>query len=242
MVLIPLCNFFIHGSRYLSKRERNSIIVTLKNVRARIDVDSIFFSQENGIANLSTRVSQTSLSHYRCVSFKGEGCSDLLRLITILHVGCVRSRCSTQSTQNRRCFRENNLSLSDSQQWVFTLTIVGRPLARTLRPSAARPRLPILFFSPQLHPPNAPSITGNGSSSVFIRACIHVGPYTKPAIDIYVYRIYSPSGIYSSNSKSIFPSGRKGSVVKTGRTLRPFCPASRFYINLGNIIKCKNKR
>jgi len=102
-------------------------------------------------------------------------------------------------------------SLSDSQQWVFTLTIVGLPLARTLRPSAARPRLPILFFFfTATPPPNAPSIPGNGSSSVFIRACIHAGPYTKPAIDIYVYRIYSPSGIYSSNStsRSFLPEGR----------------------------------
>lgn len=83
------------------------------------------------------------------------------------------------------------------------------------------------FFFTATPPPNAPSITGNGSSSVFIRACIHAGPYTKAGDRyIYVYRIYSPSGIYSSNSKSIFPSGRKG--FESGPTLRALFPSPAF--------------
>lgn len=103
-------------------------------------------------------------------------------------------------------------SLSDSQQWVFTLTIVGLPLARTLRPSAARPRLPILFFSPQLHPQTLHQSPVMAAPR-FLSARVYTSAHTRSrrSIYIHVYRIYSLSGIYSSNSKSIFPSGRKGS-------------------------------
>jgi len=68
--------------------------------------------------------------------------------------------------------RSGKQSLSDSQQWVFTL-MVGY---RSPIPSAAWPK-PLLFFCSVTPPPTLHQSPGNGSPSVFIRAYMRDSPH-----------------------------------------------------------------
>lgn len=148
----------------------------------------------------------------RPMSLRGEG-ADLLTIV-ILHISRadrVRSRCSTKVRRISNAFGKQ--SLSDNQQWIFTLTTMGLPFARTLRPSAARPKLPTLFFFFFFRRNSTPKRSINHpvmAAPRFLSAHVYMPAHTRSRRSIYIYIEFIPyrEFILRIPSRSFLPERR----------------------------------
>lgn len=162
----------------------------------------------------------------------------------IFHADRVHSRCSTKvCTQNHQCVRKT-ISERQSTMDIYFDHRGAAVRAYTQGECRSTETTPTLFFfhSPQLHPKrsiNHPVM----AAPRFLFARVYMPAHTRSRRSIYIEFIPYREFILRIPSRSFLPEGRVVPRVESGRTLRLFplhsvC-ASRFYINLQNIIKYK---
>lgn len=101
-------------------------------------------------------------------------------------------------------------SPSDSQQWVFTLTIVGLPLAYTQAECRSTEAAnSFFFFSPQLHPRTLHQSPVMAAPR-FLSARVYTPAHTRSRRSIYMYIEFIPyrEFILRIPSRSFLPEGR----------------------------------